>query len=235
MTAADIRKMFVEEHGRFDLVGDYPTCEVDTGADRYLNRAQYLLDRMVTPHGRKERRFFTISAATSSITLERAVRVENVFYVTGDNAVVALEYQPDFTCLIKNVEGISDPGVPLYWGLNVSVTDEADLSSFEGKKGVGESFTKKVLLFYPSAEEEMTLQVVGRFLSEALSETPDGSFWTQDHNVAALLGAARYYLMQSLAAGTGTREAMEALLMEVRMLQFDQVEIENQDYRDYIL
>ena len=236
MNTQEVRKLFVEENGRFDLVGDYPTCAVDSGVDRYLNRGQYLLDRLVTPHGRKERRLFNLTVGQKSIEILHVVRIERVFTVTDEYGVMELEFLPDFIHLVKNVEGTEDNGVPLHWGLNVSLSDQEDLSSFKGVTGVeeaGDGLGKSVLLVSPAPSEGVTLQVIGRFKSVPLVIDKE-SYWTLDQNAAAILAAGRYYLMQSLASGTGTREALENVLVEVRQLISDQIELENLDHVEYI-
>ncbi len=237
MTTEELRKLFVEENGRYDLVSDYPTCETDNGVDRYLNRAQYLLDRLVTPHGRKERRFFELSVDQKSIELERVIHIQEVFVVNSDNETVRLQYEPDIYTLIKDVEGTDDAGTPLYWGLNIALTDEDTPSNFDGSEGVIASGTgdheKKVILISPPSDADVTLQVIGRFKSVPLV-TGESAYWLQDQNVAAMLAASRFYLMQSLAAGTGTREALEAVRYEAMQLIADQIELESEDRLEYL-
>ncbi len=210
MSLLEVRKKFVRETGRFDLVVDSTnfansTNPVTGGADGYIQDGQDFLDRRINFY--KEEAELEVSLATSAFTSNlsniRAIRAVSLFDSSDDEMVYLKrsslremrEAYGDEKSSLANVE----KGQPNHWtigflrdGLTVSAATQI----------IKDSAVQLVVM--PPADRTYTLRVQALLRSSALTSDDSVSFWTENHP-QALVWAAQYLLEVSYRNQEGAR------------------------------
>jgi len=215
MSLLEVRKKFIRETGRFDLVMANTTTqfanstnEVTGGADGYIREAQDFLDRRMS-FGKDEAEItFTLStgAWTKDLQNIRAIRAvglsdgqdEEMVFLKRSSLREMREAFGDENSSLGNVS----PGQPSRWtigflrvgGMTPTVASESN--------------TRLVVM--PPADRTYTLRVQALFKSSALTNDASVSFWTENHP-QVLVWAAQYILEVSYR----NREGANAILANI--------------------
>ncbi len=231
MSLLEVRKKFVRETGRFDLVQDTAsfansTNDVVGGADEYIRDGQDFLDRRINFY--KEEADVQVSLATSAFTSNlsniRAVRAVALFDSQDDEMVYLKrsslremrEVYGDENSSLASV----DTGQPSHWtigflrdGLTVAAVTQA----------VKDSDVQLVVM--PPADRTYTLRVQALLRSSALTNDASVSFWTENHP-QLLVWAAQYMLEVSYRNQEGSRAILANIDQILEGIDNDLVEQE---------
>lgn len=234
-TALWVRRRFVEESGRFDLVVDAEDENFgDNGADVFVNRAQRWLDRQVYPNGAKGRRVVNLSVGEYEILADYIVSLELVYVVDADGDRHELS-RARYRDIIMSYDSDVTQGTPAYWAFNVprlapEQRAETDLSGYEGVDDMvtGDEYEKRQVIIYPPPDEAFTIQMYGRFWSPRITSGSDKTWWTVNAPELLIL-AAQYMHEVSLGNRSGARDWLEAVNVQLVELIKDEIDNEMPD------
>ena len=235
MEYKDIRQKFVEISGRYDLVNS-ETWE-DNGADFYLNMGQRMLDRYTDSIKMYARYPFklttgTIIAKTPGLRSIKEVWIANVNGRAQLSPVPLDQLRKEFA----KESNLLSTGIPSYYAPAVfrpfpdDLTSVTDLYDVEDLLLSGTHYTYNGVIVMPPPAEDYTLTIWGLFYSPALSAILSGTAWTQtksywtENEPATLLEAALSRLATFAGNITSAKEHKEAMLEDLRALDFDAVD-----------
>lgn len=213
MSLLDIRKRFVRETGRFDLITDTAsfansTNPVTGGADQYIQDGQDFLDRRINFF--KEEAEIEFSLATSAFTKDlsnvRAIRAVALFD-SQDDEMVYLErsslrdFRVHYGDERSSLSNVSE-GQPHHWA--VGFLRQTAVTTTAARV----SNTKLIVM--PPADRTYTLRVHALLKSDALTQDASVSYWTENHP-QVLVWAAQYML----EVGYRNREGANAILANI--------------------
>jgi len=193
MNLKEVAILFVKQSGRRDLMTDN---WADKGAYDFIRWGQRLLDSMADTSKSDALLKRDLEAGDYLLELPGCVAVMGVCVVSTDNARSIVEHKT-LDWIHNNYATIppSDNGTPLYWADNVTV---------QGK------FVKEII-FMPSSEAGLVLEVIGRFKSLELQKDSDKCYWSVAHpNILARAA------MHELQAYYGNQAGMRAMMDSIR-------------------
>ena len=234
MDYKDVRKMFAEKSGRYDLVNDDWS---DNGADFFINAGQKYLDRMQSTGKMKAKEVQSITAGTIIVkcTDLRAILEVSVGNTTdGLTALQRAPLQELRNFYEEQLSGI-DRGTPIYYA-PCYLRPHADTATFTGYYDIDDilvasnHYTYNGLILSPPPDETMYVSIYGLFYSPTLSATVASgtwtqtkSFWTEMHP-DILLQAAFYKLEVFYRNTEGAKDWQAALQLDIAGLDHDIVE-----------
>jgi hypothetical protein len=222
MNLREIRELFVETSGRYDLVEDTVNFQSKKplGADLFINEGQKLLDRL-SPGGRHRRASMTVTLQPGQFEVKssalRAVKTVRIESSEGTRFLQHKAFRP-----LRVLFGDRDQfpqierGVPVYY-TPVSVRS-VDTPTNESETHAG-------VLILPPAESGLTVIVEGVFFSPQLVEETDESYWTLVQP-ATLVQAAWYMLERFYRNTEGMKDHMLAIQQDLDSIDFDEAEEE---------
>jgi hypothetical protein len=235
LTYKDIRKKFVEISGRYDLVN--PDTWEDNGADFYLNMGQRMLDRRLDSKKMIARYPFALTAG-SIIVKTTGLRSIKEVWIANAEGKAQLTYVP-----LNKLKGVYaeesaslENGVPLYYSPAVfrpfpdNLATVTSLYDVEDLLIAGTHYTYNGVIVMPPPSEGYTLTILGLFYSPYLSAALVGGTWVQTQSYwtmnepQTLLEAALSRLATFAGNITSAREHKEAMLEDLRDLDFDAVD-----------
>jgi len=215
MTLLDVRTLFVDKNGRYDLVVDTANY-VDNGADYYINAGVKLLDRLTSISDLSAIRSESLAIGEYTMDMQHIKSIERVSYTNSDNEVVYLDK--------LTMEGIrklypklgnTDTGEVAYYAVYAQRTFTSDTETTPtGKRGI---------MVMPPTDTAITIDIFGKFKSATLSVDADVNFWTILHP-EVLIKAANYELEIEYRNTEGANDWMRSILDTLRELDFDSVE-----------
>lgn len=211
MNLGELRKLFIERSGRFDLVEDAIDF-VDNGANQYINSAQKFLDKQLDVTHSQARLFRELSANDIGVTFTDCRVVQEVWCADTESRtwVEKVDYpflrgKPDLNSLVT-VGGVTSPfnsldtGRPLdYTPARLRVTpdisslpmSELDLIMSYGDVMLSSSNSYNGIIFIPPADTTYMVEIVGLFYSPTLASDSDETEWTVVHPNILLMAAMR--------------------------------------------
>lgn len=218
MNLLQIRKQFIKQSGRYDLVKDQENYE-DDGADFFIRAGQKFLDTLLDKPKSSAVHEETLSAGDFVIKFSNARAVKNVYF-SNDEGVEYLIKKPLKWLRQEFGEDSQladvDKGTPGYYALsrirNANSNDEEDSI----KKGV---------IIMPPTDEEITLHVEGLFFSPELEEGSDVNWWTETYP-HTMVQAGLYMLERFYRNSQGMQDHLQAILKDLEGIDFDVVEEE---------
>lgn len=220
MNLREIRELFVETSGRYDLVVDTEEFESKKplGADLFINEGQKLLDRL-SPGGRHREATLSLDLEPGEYKIQsnalRAVKSVRVESVEGVRFLQVRDVK-DVKAIFGPLTGIPyvERGVPVYYTpvsmRRVGVSDDG-------------SETHAGVLILPPAEAGLRVVIDGVFFSPTLVEDEDESYWTLVQP-ATLVQAAWYMLERFYRNTEGMRDHMMAIQQDLDSIDFDAAE-----------
>ena len=217
MTLAEVRKLFVDTTGRFDLVVDTVNY-VDNGADHFIQRGQDFLDRLPFAGKHGEATLETTLSAGGYLIESPAIRAVKQIYVEGSEGIRYLtkmligplrEYYGD-------IDGFPnlDTGTPVHFATTSVRKVGAVTANNEINRGV---------FILPPVAVDTKVVIQGLFDSAPLVDDNDVSYWSIEHPNILML-AAWYELELYYRNRTGAQEHLEAIQQHLQGLDFDEVE-----------
>ncbi len=186
MDLLDVRKTFVKQAGRYDLVGAeeldgvlVPDYTVDNGANYYINKAHKYLDDKIRVSNQRIHRTFTVAAEQYWLPVTNALAVHDVL-VEGISLTrielpiwLWLHYggdqpQPVPWDEIDIPSRPPNPATPKWWARNL---DNITVT-------VGEETITPQILFHAEADQQYTMDVIYYAQRATLSDDGDESYWT---------------------------------------------------------
>jgi hypothetical protein len=175
MTLFEIRKMLVDQTGRYDLVVD-TTDYVDISADYFIKQGQKFLESRLPDSVLLKGKIITgIGEGDELVEVPHARAVHKVAIRSSEDDPEILHYlkqsNPGF---IRHKFGSYDTGTPhlgrpLYWETNIGrVADE-----FSNDQDI-----LRTLLIGPAADMNYEVVVYGTFFSRPLTSDTSQSFWS---------------------------------------------------------
>lgn len=211
-TLAGIRKMLVQETGRYDLVRDgFNDDFTDTGrADKYINEAQKWLDRRLPHHKSRSKLYKTVAAAESMITFGHARSVKEVYWYNTDTR--AWEYLPWATL---------DAGLaPDHLLATVPPAALTDLPAGASNVVFGQHWPTNAIYVNPDDEKSRSVLIIADWYCPPLTADTDKSYWTMQHPFL-LVRAASMLMEQGMRNTAGVKDYMDPIIDDLRQIYFD--------------
>lgn len=225
MDLLGIRKQFIEQSGRHDLVVDTTAYE-DKGADYYINAAVRELDvEVFQTLGGPGVRYAVVEAGEYFVSLPDCRTIEIVQLSEGDK-FRKLTYLPsaDLRGLLQG--SLSSVGLPRFYA-PVNTRQVPKMSSFSA---ADETFIRdsavvlesdyRGIAIAPPTELKAVIEVHGMFYSPALSENEDENFWTVSHP-DILVKAAMRELERSYRNRQGAQDLSMFITEQLTKLDMD--------------
>lgn len=222
MNLREIRELFVETSGRYDLVIDTTDYESKhpLGADLFINEGQKLLDRL-SPGGRHRRASLKLPLVAGQFELKsNALRAVKSVRVESSEGTRFLHHKSlrDIKTIFGDITSYPnvERGVPVYYTpVSTRNVDAPD----------NESETHAGVLMLPPAESGLTVVIEGVFFSPRLLADDDESYWTLVQP-ATLVQAAWYMLERFYRNTEGMKDHMLAIQQDLDSIDFDEAEEE---------
>jgi len=232
MDLGEIRTLLLNRSGRYDLVNMDGT---DNGAIAYINAAQRLLDRKTGYIDDVARYFTTISAGTFFVSFDNARTIDTVWAATADdswelNQETISDLKENYTGPFGDV----DQGAPLYFAFTRlrSMPDSTALDTLPGYGSEiavdGSQRSTTGIIIMPPVDEDMQIEVWGKFYSPTLSAITDTSYWTENHP-ETLLKATMYQMEVDNRNTEGMKDWLAAIEIDTMGIEFDFVELVSND------
>lgn len=215
MNLLEIRKWFIDDSGRFDLVADPSTAAADVGADKYINAGIRLIDRLLNHPKQAVIAERNLAANADTITIPRAQAVKHV-YIEYEDRIRYLERLelPEFNHFFP--EGTVEAGIPTAYAIGVN----RQLVSTETTE-----FSQTEIVVGVQPDIDIDVFVAGHFPSSALTDNDDFNFWTIEHP-ETVVQAALYSLERFYRNTQGMHDHMDAIMRDVQGIDYDVVEQE---------
>lgn len=212
MNLLDIRKWFVRESGRYDLVLDDVLWE-DSGADAYINAGQRMLDRLVDITTAQHTYADSCTVGDMVFPVPECRSIKEVLVWTDDEVPVMLAKSFDNPLLFSKTAHDSS-GRPTKY-LPTNNRDARD-----------KVYT--ALLLYPIPDNNYYIEVRGYFYSPSLTTPTSESYWTIDHP-SLLVMAAQCQLEMFSRNSEGVRDWMESINLLLTGINYDSREQDTTD------
>jgi len=232
-TLVDIRKKFIVASRRYDLItdGDLDT-NTDNGANDFINEGQRYLDLVAETPKSLRHLMVVLAEGEFSVEIEGLMQVKSVTVIDStdghsnitDGFMGVVEFRNEHPSLISEW----DTGTPVDWTLNIiGLAPEQNVETAETFASAGvldydavhfeDDYDYTGLLFYPVADQDYTIDLIGRFMSPKLSANTDVSYWTKRFP-GLLVQASCYALARTLKNQAGMRAWLEAMDRELNAL-----------------
>ena len=202
MNLLEIRKWFVAESGRYDLITD-PVSWADNGANNYIHSGQKMLDRLLDVREWTHTHEVSTVANTSFVPVPRCRAIKSVSVTTASYECVLTKSRLKLAAF-KRLS--LTPGTP---------SEYFPVQSTDGVAGVfiGIHLT-------PIPDAVYTLEVEGFFDTPKLTTDVSENFWSLEHpNI--LVMAAQCQLEMFSRNTEGVKDWMSAIEMLVTTISFD--------------
>jgi hypothetical protein len=234
----EIRRQFVNESGRHDLVVDTEGY-ADNGANFYINAGQRLLDRLDQVPKNSARVFKLAAAGDYGVTFPSCRAVQEVWI--GDTSSrgkiekISMQELRSFY-YDRPMEQIAR-SLPLKWApiWARTIPDRIVFASIDALTGYVDVPvdvpTRQIyngVLWMPPAEKQYQVEVVGMFYTADLTEDSHVSYWTEVHPELLVLGALAV-LETTYRNRQGLSDAMAAISLFIEKIGFDTVDEEIAD------
>jgi hypothetical protein len=225
MTLFEIRNLFVERSGRYDLQNEDMT---DNGADFFIQAGVRFLDKGVQHLKSSATCFGTVSAQAFKFLFTRCRAVKEV-WVSDAVARTKLQFltAPEFYTAFAGLANSVAVTRPAYYTLiNLRATELTafnSLGQFIQHVQVDDA-TYNGIVFNPT-DANYVIEIVGLFESTFLTLSTDTNFWTINYP-DLLLMAALYKLEIFNRNTTGANDWLSGINQELSALEMDMIEQE---------
>ena len=192
MHLTDIRKLFVQRTGRYDLVHDSDAYE-DNGANELIRGALRYLNGHVFSPTVEDRREQTLTAGAVSIEVEEARVVHMVSYATDDEDSGWLTLDKIDGTELANRYAEADAGdSPSHWAVRGVTTTETDTYErrYTDYFDPPLTYTSRVKVYLgPPCTGDITLAIDGTF-EELLAREHSQCWWSIKHPLVLVAATA---------------------------------------------
>jgi hypothetical protein len=229
MPLIDVRKQFIEYSGRYDLVLD--TTDFDNnGADTFITAGQRWLDRTYEVLGSVERFDTLLDIGTwyALITDARVIESVWVSLITGERYPLCYLSMSDFRASFsKDPIGITNGRISYYTPVFFyKVPESYDVlidAIGNNEYVVSTPIGYNGLLCMPPTDQQINLEVHGKFYQPKLVNNSDTNLWSEAYPTALILAACRQVEI-SYRNQTGVKDYEAGIEGELRGAEFDLVD-----------
>lgn len=240
MTLAEIRNLFIERSGRYDLVaetevpveggapGETKIVIVDNGADFFLNAGIRLLDRMTEHFKTVSVKFGSLEAGQYSFTFGNCRTLKEVWLSTAEarwqlRQLRLAEFYDAFSAPASQVT----PGSPGVFAVVNLRNQEGETHPYQSLATFIQAFSDSANtingILIPPVNQPMVVEVVGMFESAALVADDDTNYWSV--NYPDLLLLASFYKLETFNRNKeGAADWLAGIQSELQLLEFDFVD-----------
>ena len=228
MNLAEIRRWFIADSGRNDLINDDGS---DNGANKYINAGQRFLDRLGVVPKRQAKSYYRLRPGQRDIVIKAARVLEHVFVVC-DGFRTQLDKRTEEEVLSMFPSLSVGSGTPSAYALfNNRMLDkvwtfEMPIESSIPLASYGHDAESVGIMLLPAPDRVCILEVIGVFYSNPLIQDSDQSFWTVRHP-ETLIKAALFELETFFRNTEGANDWLNAVRVDVSMIEMDVVEEES--------
>lgn len=234
MSLVSARTEFARLSGRHDLVTDFGGGDyTDNGADWFIQRGLDELDLML-PLPKSEKQYkVDLTADSYLLTVQRIIALHEVWMANADGRW-QLEEKDEQWMKDSYPTPYSDlTGARPKYYTQMRSELSPDLKDLRSDDYTSQfTFDYQDVLFHtddtphykkirvivmPPSDETFTASVVGRFLSEEISEESDENFWTYNHEDLVVL-AAMMMMEKTFRNMTGVREYREEIMNKLTLI-----------------
>lgn len=217
MNLLDIRKLFIEHSGRYDLVVDVVDY-VDNGANFFIRTGQKVLDDLVDFSQTDAVTNLLLEAGSEQLLIPGARSINQIWVSSDESPPKRLErmFMSDHVEFFAQHTG---DGVPIAY----AIFPVREYPKDEDPYAQPTSAHTKAVFIGPVPDKDYTAHVVGRFYSFPLAEDTDANYWTVNYP-HTLLQASLYSIERFYRNTQGMRDHMEAILQDVQQIDFERVE-----------
>jgi hypothetical protein len=222
----EIRNLFTERSGRFDLVDSNGN---DQGADFFIQGGVRFLDRAITHLKSVATRFIAVTSGDFYKTFTSCRAIQEIWISDTESRTQLKSYQPiEFYQNFAGPVDEMDTGRPAYYTpLSLRATDTTAFESLAQflQYATTEDETISGIAFNP-ADGDYVLEVIGLFESDSLENNTDDNFWSV--NFPDLLLMASLYKLEVFNRNTaGANDWLAAINTELSELEKDLIEQDN--------
>ncbi len=229
-TLGGVRRRFIELTGRKNLLVGGRINE-DKGANNYINAGQTHLDgRLDLPESR-ERVRLELDTGEYQVQVERLYNLESLRLITSSGAIDLTKKrvkEQSFKSQMKAPFSAFESGTPANWTFStVSINRDNTLAADPGGDDLltGSSHQYKVILFDAKADEDIIVEILGRFQSETLVSDDDTTFWVENFPEMSAIAAA---FMSEKDHSDGARYNLYANMLNFEIQRIDDISAVNE-------
>ena len=200
MKLKELRTQFVKRNGRYDLVID-ATDWADNGANFYINAGQRYLDRLDTHHKSAASNFQYVTSGNYYVTFPYCRAVQEVWALDADEQkkLEKVDYDAIRKYYADRQSQLTTGEPSYYFPAGVRLVPESDRLTIDELDAmidwthvmIDPSYNYNAVLFWPPADGNYTIAVVGLFYSPELVSDTDTSFFSTVHPEILLMAANR--------------------------------------------
>ncbi len=228
MSLLDIRKLFIQRSGRYDLVID-TTDYVDNGADFFIQSGQKWLERQAEFAAEKGKVFRKLALNKFALTFRDMRTIESV-YIACNGTRRKLDHI-SYDKLVEKFPATFTTvtiGEPAYWTpmciRNVNMDSDSDTGGIVDYMDVIEnSDNYNAVVIMPPANQDIHVEISGKFRSKKLTLDADTNYWTDNEPFILMLCALRA-LEVSYRNTQGVNDWTASIMSELFGLEKDYVE-----------
>lgn len=234
-TLGAVRKLVVDQSGRYDLVDDAENGDYsDNGCNGLINAAQDWLDDQLQLPKSEAWLYKSLASGESLVTFQQARVVRAVYIATTADGRTELT-KKSLSWMKENYTDVPlsalDTGTPKWWApapLGLAPDQASEDASSMAAAGFtdidflayGNHFPLRGLIVMPPSDATRTLMILADWYSATLTNDTDRSFWTVQHP-QILADATRRQIEISLHRNTqGVKDFEEPLVRRVRDIYF---------------
>jgi len=228
MNLLNIRKQFVKLTGRYDLVVD-TTDWADNGADFFIQSGQNMIEKLVGDLPESSGRIWrTIHASEYSISFEKRCRMVSQIWTSNSEGRTELikiswdELKDIYSAPLNEITS----GRPAYYCpaklREIDATDK-NASGVFVNFSMASSYAFRGIVVSPPADSDYDIEILGKFLQEALTSDDQENFWTLIYP-EVLIQAAIYRNELSYRGRDAVNKLLESILFDLREIDKDIVE-----------
>lgn len=233
MNLKEIRKRFITESGRHDLVTDIEGF-VDNGANFYINAGQRFLDRLDQAPKTSARVFKQTAVGDYGLTFPSCRAVQEVWVgdSTGRWKIDKLSMQDLRANYYNQPREYISQSIPEVWApiWSRTIPDRITAATIDALLGYvdvpSDVLTRQVyngVIWMPPADKSYQIEIVGMFYTADLSSDSDSSYWAEIHP-ELLVMAAMAVLEITYRNRQGFQDWMSAIDLMTKTIGFDTVE-----------
>lgn len=231
MNLSEIRTQFGELSGRRDLTtvdanGKY-------GADFFIREGSKLLDGLADVGNSEATAYYSGSPGQFYIVIENLRALYSVWIYTSTGRLQLKELKgkrlKEITAgLLSETEG----GLPMYYAnASFRVGDLAGAAEpFNALQHVDFGGNESNGILFPKLGETVTFETLGLFYSRVLTADTEDNYWSKYHPML-LVWATLQRLEVSYRNSEGANDWLKAIMLDLRMLEFDHVDQESHNLR----
>ena len=219
MTLYDVRQIFVQRSGRYDLIIDTVSW-ADNGADYFINEGSKILDRSQNINSSISRTYTLPTDGQMHVLVDNMIACERVF-VHGGGQRTELE-KLEYVDMVADITGTLDSLTkdrPVRFCIGHLRSENPNFMDVFGQYF---DFTQvdpyhDVIFIYPPTTGDYNIEVWGLYHNNLLINDTDRNVWTENHQ-ELLAWAALYAHEVSRRNTSGANDWWQAISAELNKL-----------------